>query len=228
MSEAPIPTLLFLGDCTPDLAGLAYPEQLCRFGRFNSINCGHTMATIREGCEYLRTHLRPDIDLVCLQYGLVDAWRTFRWSPYVLYYPDRRARKFARRLVKKYKKLCARLGLNRLLGTRNVVPLQEYVARIEAIVAAVSPRPVVLIETVPNRDASRNPDIRRYNAQLHKIAATRANVHVLPLFDEFTHYLADDGKGSQQIAMYSDPTHLSRTGHRLVAERLFILVRHVL
>ncbi len=226
------PHILFLGDCntrgTPDIEGQAYPEQLAQLGDYRVQNCGHTMATIREGSAYFERHLAPDVALVCIQYGLVDAWRTVRFAPYVPYYPDSGPRKLARKLVKKYKKLCHRLRLDQTLGSQNVVPIVEYRLRIEAMIQAAAPRPVVLIETIPNHDLSRNQDIQRYNQCLHAIAESHATAHVLPLYEEFSAYLDVPFDPHRNTTLYADPTHLSRRGHRLVAERLYALSRHIL
>ena len=64
------------------------------------------MSTIREGTKYFRRYVSDETSILCIQYGLVDAWRSFRYAPYVLYYPDNPARRVARKLVKKFKKLC--------------------------------------------------------------------------------------------------------------------------
>jgi len=209
-------TLLFLGDCNTRgadrMEGNAYPEQLAaEKPHWRCINCGHTMSTVREGYHYFEVYSSEKPDAVCIQYGLVDSWLTFRYSPYVLYYPDNRWRKIGRKLVKKFKKWCKALGLNSLLGTRNVVPAHEYKATIEQMIQTVHPKPVILIETVPNEDKSRNPAIRQYNQVLAELAQTHQNCTLVPLYDFFE-------KAGQRY--YSDATHLSAQGHQEVATRL--------
>lgn len=210
---------LFLGDCntlgTPAIEGQAYPEVLEDLIGIKTLNCGHTMSTIREGSAYFRDFYDSTTTLVCIQYGLVDSWHTFKYSPYALYYPDSPKRKFARKLIKKYKKWTKKLGLNRLLGTRNVVPIEEYEARITAIIKAMALRPVILIETIPNKDTSRNPEIQRYNCALAKLAKKHDNCHLLSLYDDFH---------SEQKDLYCDPTHLSFEGHQYVAKKLRTLL----
>lgn len=207
--------MLFLGDCntlgTPDIEGRAYPERFAQRTQLAAINCGHTMTTTREGSEYFSHKYDASVEAVCVQYGLVDSWKTFRYSPYVLYYPDSRRRKIARKAVKKFKKWCKKLGLNRLLGEENVVPLNEYCDRISGIIQRTTPKPVVLIETVPNKDQSRNADIERYNAALKQLASDHDKVWLLPLYDDFLGPMSEH---------YSDPTHLSETGHEYVAKKL--------
>ena len=128
--------ILFLGDCntlgTPEIEGCAYPDLLSQLAPIDAINCGHTMCTLREGSEYFNRYFDEKTDIVCRQYGLVDAWQTFRYSPYVLYFPDSKRRKLGRKLTKKFKKWCKALGLNSLIGTRNVVPIEEYRGRVQS------------------------------------------------------------------------------------------------
>ena len=74
--------ILFLGDCntlgTPEIKGNAYPEQLKMHLNIEVINCGHTMSTTREGLEYFKEKFNTEIDILCIQYGLVDSWLTFK------------------------------------------------------------------------------------------------------------------------------------------------------
>ena len=218
-----IPSYLFLGDCntlgTPDIEGRAYPELLAKHTGARITNCGHTMCTVREGTEYFQRYFDRSQQLICIQFGLVDSWLTFKYAPYALYYPDSPGRKLARKLIKKYKKWCKQLGLNRLLGSKNVVPLEEYRARIHQIIQEANDIPVILIETIPNKDTSRNPEIRRYNQALKEIAQSHAQCFVLTLYDDFAH--------AQQIH-YSDSTHLSEAGHAYVARKLQQLIEQKL
>jgi len=215
-------TLLFLGDCntlgTPDIEGQAYPEQLAKIADIRTINCGHTMTTVREAQHYYQLHSGPDLDGLVIQYGLVDSWKTFKYSPYVLYYPDHWLRKWGRKLVKKYKKWCKKLGLNGLIGEKNVVSLNEYRQHISRMVEDMAPRPVVLIETIPNKDTSRNDEIRRYNQCLADISKTHSNAHLLPLYEDFA---------CEMQAHYSDPTHLSLTGHQFVSRKLLAALQAI-
>jgi len=212
--------ILFLGDCntlgTPAIEGQAYPEQLAKELNIEVINCGHTMSTTREGLEYFKTKFTTDIDLLCIQYGLVDSWLTFKYAPYVLYYPDSRWRKLGRRLTKKFKKLCKKLGLNNSIGTQNVVPLAEYQQNILSICTQSHKIPIILIDTVPNKDTSRNNEIERYNQALSDLAAQHNNIHKLNIYADFA--------GAQQ-QHYIDPTHISLQGHQFVADKLLNLIR---
>ena len=94
--------LLALGDCntlgTIELEPVAYPQVLGGKLGVPTINCGHTMSTVREGWEYARRRLSGDTAYLVIQFGQVDAWHTFRGAPYVLNYPDNVMRRVLRKL----------------------------------------------------------------------------------------------------------------------------------
>ena len=101
--------LLAVGDCITlgiqECLGNSYPEKLgARLG-CRVTNRGFTMSTSREGRNLLEDSLGQEHDCVILQFGVADSHMTFRYAPYVLYYPDSSSRKFFRNIVKKYKKL---------------------------------------------------------------------------------------------------------------------------
>jgi len=212
--------VLFLGDCntlgTPEIEGKAYPEQLTKHLNIEVINCGHTMSTTREGLEYFKEKFSTDIDLLCIQYGLVDAWLTFKYAPYVLYYPDSKWRKIGRKLTKKFKKLCKKFGLNDSIGTENVVLLEEYLNNILWMHEHSPNTPIILIDTVPNKDVTRNSEIKRYNQALSELSAQHSRIHKLNIYHDF--------EGSQKLH-YIDPTHISPIGHEFVANKLFTLIQ---
>jgi len=214
------PTILFLGDCntlgTPEIQGDAYPEKLGRNIDVDILNCGHTMSTTREGLEYFKAKYDPSIDIICIQYGLVDSWQTFKYSPYVLYYPDSKRRKIGRKLTKKFKKLCKKLGLNKIIGTNNVVPLKEYIQNILTIMQGANNCSIILIDTAPNKDNSRNPDIENYNEALSELAAQHASMFKLSIYHDFA---------TTQQDHYIDPNHISHEGHQFIADSLANLIQ---
>src|SRR5476651_508794 len=122
--------LLALGDC--NTLGVAhftrqtYVERFAKAAGLESVNCGCTMATTREAGRYFADNFDGDCTVVTIQYGLVDSWRTFRYAPYVLYYPDNPLRKLARKLVKKWKSIARHRGWNDRYGVAPVVPPAEY------------------------------------------------------------------------------------------------------
>ncbi len=212
--------LLFLGDCntlgTPAIEGNAYPEKLAEKLNIEVINCGHTMSTTREGIQYFKEKYDTSIDMLCIQYGLVDSWRTFKYAPYVLYYPDSKWRKLGRKLTKKFKKLCKKFGLNESIGTQNVVPIEEYIQNILAIKENSNAVPIILIDTVPNKDTSRNLEIERYNQALSNLENNYQNIFKLNIYTDF------EGEQKQH---YIDPTHISPQGHQYVAGKLLTLIQ---
>jgi lysophospholipase L1-like esterase len=211
--------VLSLGDCnTCGIApceGNAYPERFAQ--RLGGVvrNCGYTMSTLREAGYFFRDFYARDTTIVTIQYGLVDSWETFAYAPYVLYYPDNLLRKLLRKVVKRYKKLCRQMGLTTWLGTAPLVPVDEYVRRLKQIIAACRPDTrIVLIETAPNRNESRNPAIRRYNDALRNVAAAHPHCQILDTYDWFA---------AHRDTLYLDDTHINAQGHEWIANGLFAL-----
>ena len=130
MVGRPLKSILAVGDCNTLGAGEfrnnGYPERVGELLGVSVKNCGYTMSTTREGVYLLEDNLEEQHDCVIIQFGLVDSYATFRYSPYVLYFPDNPLRKQLRSLVKKYKKICRRRGLNEKFGEVPVVPAAEY------------------------------------------------------------------------------------------------------
>eukprot|EP00481_Brizalina_sp_1-RS-2013_P002882 TRINITY_DN7670_c0_g1_i1.p1 TRINITY_DN7670_c0_g1~~TRINITY_DN7670_c0_g1_i1.p1 ORF type:complete len:103 (+),score=8.74 TRINITY_DN7670_c0_g1_i1:102-410(+) len=100
--------VLALGDCNTlgidNLENNSYPERFAKKYNCDIINCGYTMTTTNEAKYFFDKYYNNYVDVVLIQYGVVDSWKTFKYSPYVLYYPDNILRKIARKIVKKYKK----------------------------------------------------------------------------------------------------------------------------
>ena len=131
--------VLALGDCNT-LGDVEYKNNsfVERFGKLANMkvkNCGYTMSTTREMLHFFEKFYHKDLDTILIQYGLVDSWKTFIYSPYVLYYPDNFFRKIARKFTKKYKKIARKLNLNQKFGEKFVVSLDEYEKNIESIIS---------------------------------------------------------------------------------------------
>lgn len=207
--------LLALGDCnTLGLEPCRHDTYAERFARHLGLECdnrGVTMTTTREGLRLLRDAYGPDCAVVTVQYGLVDSWRTFRFAPYVLYYPDHPVRKVARKLVKKYKTTCRRLGLNERVGWKHVVDPAEYRANVERLVRGAAGSTVYLLDTAPHHEAERNPFIERYNAILTEVAAAHDHCRKVDCY-------ADVLAGLDRL--YLDRTHLNGEAFDLIARRL--------
>ncbi len=173
------------------------------------------MSTTREGIHLLKDNLRKEHDLVIIQFGLVDSYSTFKYAPYVNYYPDNVFRKQLRSIVKKYKKSCRKLGLNRKYGEVPVVPAEEYEQNIRCMVRICKGKNVILPETIPNLQEKRNRAIGEYNAILKTIASVEENCTLLPLYDAFSRNMAD---------YYQDGTHANAEGYDYIARRIVDLL----
>ncbi|MEI7900326.1 MAG: SGNH/GDSL hydrolase family protein [bacterium] len=208
--------ILSLGDCNTlgvqECRGNAYPERFARLLGAEVCNCGFTMSTLREAKYFFRDFYDASTNIVTLQYGLADSWETFRYSPYVLYYPDNPLRKIARKAVKKYKKTCRQLGLNNRFGTAPVVPPEQFSRGLAEIIAACRPDTrILLIEIVPHSDEARTPAILKYNGLLKKAAASDPRCRLLEAYDLFA---------GHPDTLYADSTHINANGHELIAQAL--------
>lgn len=214
MTEFPWKSILAVGDCNTlgigNNLGNSYPERLGKRFGCNVTNCGYTMSTTREGVALLRDHLHHDHQLVLIQFGLVDAYVTCSFWPYVPYYPDWPGRKIYRNIVKKLNKISTRMKLRALLGTDNVVPIQEYQANIESMIRLCGKRDVVVIETVPHHEQWRNEHIQRYNAALEELAE-RYECLFIKTYSLFNAKLDD---------LYQDSTHANAAGYECITEQI--------
>jgi len=213
--------LLSLGDCNTlgvkECQGSAYPERFARLLGADVCNCGFTMSTLREAKYFFRDHYDEAVNIVTIQFGLVDSWETFIYSPYVLYYPDNPFRKLARKLAKKYKKVCRQLGLNKRFVTAPVVSPERFARSLSEIIAACRPDTrILLIEAVPNHEDFRNPAIRKYNGLLKEAAASDPRCRLVETYELFA---------ERKDSLYADPTHINAEGHELIAQKLFALYK---
>lgn len=219
MRGSDITSILAVGDCNTLGAGefrnRAYPERVAAQTGARVKNCGYTMSTTREGLYLLEDNIEPDHDCVVIQFGLVDSYATFRYSPYVLYYPDNPFRKQLRSIVKKFKKTCRKNGLNKRFGEVPVVPESEYEENLRRMVDRCSEKLVILPETIPNHEDKRNPAIRRYNTIIEKVASEKDTCFFLPVYDRFARNMQ---------GFYSDGTHANGAGYDYIAGRIKKLI----
>jgi len=206
--------VLVLGDCNTlgvgELKENAYAELFAKAIDKSMKNCGFTMSTTREMKYFFQDFIEDNTEIILIQYGLVDSWKTFKYAPYVLYYPDNKMRKIIRKIVKKYKKITKSLGLNTLLGVKNVVPLKEYEENIESLIKQVQNRLVLLVETVPNLDTSRNSEILKYNQVMKQLANKYGHVYCIEVYSDLV----------DKSDKYEDQTHLNESGYRTIANKI--------
>lgn len=207
--------ILAVGDCITSgvehCLGNSYPEQVGRALNVPVKNCGKAMFSTREGLGILKDSDSDEFDCVFIQFGLKDAYITFKYSPNVLYYPDNFLRKQIRSIVKKYKKTCRMIGLNELLGEVNVVSEQEYRNNVLQMVRHCEKKQVVLPEIIPHQETFRNPFIRRYNRVLEKIAGSFDNCMLIRLYDDFLQKMPE---------YYLDMGHPNEHGYRFIAAKI--------
>lgn len=187
--------ILSLGDCNTigfqDLRHNSYSERYAKKIGKSIKNCGYTMSTTREMMHFFNDFKTNDTEIILIQYGLVDSWKTFKYAPYVLYYPDNLFRKYYRKLVKKYKKITKKLGLYERFGSENTVPIDEYMKNIEYVISESKNCKIYLIDTVPSRESFRNEEICRYNIALDDIAKKYDNVFRVKIYNQFLQHLED-------------------------------------
>ena len=207
--------ILAVGDCITSgvqhCLGNSYPELVGRALKIPIKNCGQAMFSTREGVTVLRETDSDEYDCVFIQFGLKDAYTTFKYSPNILYYPDNVLRKQLRSIVKKYKKTCRKVGLNALLGEVNVVPEPEYREKISLMVEHCGGKLVVMPETIPHQESFRNPWIQRYNNILEDIAETHRNCLLVRLYDDFLKKIPE---------FYLDTGHPNEHGYRFIADKI--------
>ena len=210
-----ITNLLAVGDCitlgVKQCEGRSYPELVGERLGSRVTNRGFTMSTSREGIHLLEDNIREDYDCIILQFGVADSHVTFKYAPYILYYPDQPSRKFVRNIVKKAKKLTKKYGINKRVGEARVVPEDEYRTNYLKMLDNCEDTLVILPETIPQQETFRNPGIKRYNEILEEISETRPNCLLVKVFDDFIENMS---------RFYLDKGHPNELGYKLIAEKI--------
>jgi lysophospholipase L1-like esterase len=213
--------ILALGDCNTlgvqYLEGNAYPELLAKALNKTVNNCGFTMSTTNEMLYFFQDFKDDENEIILIQYGLVDSWKTFKYAPYVLYYPDNKIRKILRKIVKKYKKIAKEIGLNKLLGVSNVVALDAYESNIESVIQESQECTIFLISTIPNLDISRNSEILKYNQILFRLSEQYTHVHFVEVYNDFVN----------KPEYYLDNTHMNELGYEIITQKILSIYRQV-
>jgi lysophospholipase L1-like esterase len=207
--------ILAIGDCITSgvkhCLGNSYPELVGMALNVPVKNCGKAMFSTREWLAILNDADSDEFDCIFIQFGVKDAYTTFKYSPNILYYPDNFLRKQIRSIVKKYKKKCRKIGLNELLGEVNVVSEQEYRQNVSVMVERCKGKQVVLPEIIPHQDTVRNPAIKRYNKILEHIAQTHALCLFIRLYDDFLEKMPD---------YYLDKGHPNEFGYSFISDKI--------
>ena len=206
--------ILALGDCNTlgiqSLEKNAYPERFSIALDKTVSNCGFTMATTNEMLYFFQDFKEKETEIILIQYGLADSWRTFKYAPYVLYYPDSKIRKLCRKIVKKYKKIAKGIGLNTLLGVSNVVDIVDYRNNVKSVIEQSQDCTVILISTIPNLDTSRNSEIVRYNEVLAQLSEHYEHVYYVDVYEDFLNH----------PDYYLDRTHMNEAGYTVMAQKI--------
>lgn len=205
--------ILALGDCNTlgveNCYKNAYPEMLAKELNATVKNLGHTMATTREAIELFNEVKDEYFDIVLISFGLTDSWKTFKYAPYVLYYPDNIWRKILRKIVKKFKKIGKKLNFMKFLGEESVVPEKEYVENLQYIVNHLTKSRVLILDTLPKKEQYRNISIKKYNVLLDSLAGSK-NVTRIKLYDYF----------DQHRELFLDKTHLNSQGYEYIRDKI--------
>jgi len=207
-------TILALGDCNTlgiqSLVDNAYPERCAKALNKTVMNCGFTMSTTNEMLHFFQDSKEKETEIILIQYGLVDSWKTFKYAPYVLYYPDNKIRKLFRKIVKKYKKIAKSIGFNTLLGVSNVVDLVSYRNNLKSVILQSQDCTIFLISTIPNLDTSRNSEILRYNEVLAQLSEQYEHVYYVEVYKDFLDH----------PDYYLDNTHMNKTGYEIITQKI--------
>ena len=213
--------ILALGDCNTlgiqDLKENAYPELFAKAIDKTVNNCGFTMSTTNEMLHFFEDFKDDETEIILIQYGLVDSWKTFKYAPYVLYYPDSKIRKIFRKIVKKYKKTAKKIGLNRLLGVSNVVEIKAYQSNIESVIQQSPHSTTFLISTIPHLDTSRNSEIMRYNQVLLQLSKKYPHVYYIDVYNDFV----------DRSDYYLDNTHMNALGYKLITQKILSVYKQL-
>ena len=193
-----------------------YCRRLAELGiATESQNLGFGMGCTREGVQLMRLDAKP-ADIVLINFGLVDTWRTSIPSFYVPYYPEYRSRKLLRKLLKYVKRRLRSPLARRLVSVGPVVPPDEYAANIREMIDLArrqNPMVQVLLWGSPpvQHDPERNVALDTYNRILASVAAETESLYV------------DTTKVVDAIAAdeaYLDDVHLNEAATQAIADAL--------
>ena len=213
--------LLAIGDCNTKGVNEApfenLPQTFCNILVEKGLgieihNFGMAMFTTREGVEIAKTAPK-DVDILFLNFGLVDSWLTVLSKWYVPYYPDNSLRKIKRKALKSLKKRLRGKFFRKFLALSNVVPIFEYKYNLNEIINTVSANSpnlkVVLWGLAPApHEKSREKELIAYDKIIKQVSVENDCLYIetRKLFEQFeTSYL------------YRDHVHIGLNGQRIIA-----------
>jgi len=228
--------ILAIGDCNTsgveDAPSENLPEELCKIFRQNGydieiFNEGHAMTTTREGVAKIKQFwsLRGErtVDIVLINFGLVDSWVVALPSWYISYYPDNIFKKYARKLLKSFKKRLRNPAVRRFLPTGNTVPMVEFRKNYQYMIDYVrrfSPQArIILWGIAPTRyDMKREIHIKAYDEVIKELATSNGCIHIdtRQIFEPYT---------SEQL--YRDHVHINSFAQKLLAGHIYNAVKKI-
>ncbi len=116
-----------------------------------------------------------------------------------------------RNIVKKYKKTARNIGVNKRLGEARGVSEKEYRINYSVMIERCGDKLVIMPETIPRHETSRNPAIKQYNRLIENIASSRDTCIVIKLFDDFL---------ANMNGFYLDMGHPNEIGYEHIADKI--------
>lgn len=118
-------------------------------------------------------------------------------------------------MSKKIKKYVRKLHWHKVVGSVNVVPINEYKSNIQYIIDNSKAKYILLIDTYPNRDKKREPQALKYNKVLEDLSDGKRVLYV-PNYQILNEDLEQN---------YDDSTHMSSKGQQIVADAVLEALR---
>lgn len=91
------------------------------------------------------------------------------------------------------------------------MPVGEYRKNLIDMIKLCGSRTIILPETIPHHDVTRNPAIQKYNLVLKNLAAEAGTCFCVELYDDFS---------ANMEKFYTDETHINETGYRHIAKKI--------
>jgi len=180
-------------------------------------NCGQAMFTTREGIR-ISQDFKQEVDLLVVNFGLVDAWATTVPWLYVLYYPDHILRKYARKFLKSFKKRLRHPLFQKCFPRRPVVSLEEYADNLRIIIEKFrlhSPNVKIVFWGIAPlvSDQDRDALFLEYDKVTEGLALDCDGVYI-----DTRSLFTKHGLGS---LYFDDDLHINGAGYEIVVQNLY-------